>query len=66
MLVDFHERAKLLIRNGVPVEKIKELPQIKRMERAKEDKSGTEGITKLTVEVQDALTKIAQEYDQKI
>jgi V/A-type H+-transporting ATPase subunit A len=65
MLVDFYERARTLIRNGVPVEKIKELPQIKSMERVKEDKSRTEAVAKLTAEVQDALMKIAQEYDLK-
>jgi V/A-type H+-transporting ATPase subunit A len=63
MLIDFHEKASVLVRNGVPAEKIKELPHIKRMERVKEDKAGTEGIGRLTVEVQDALIKIAQEYD---
>jgi V/A-type H+-transporting ATPase subunit A len=63
MLLDFHGRASILVKNGVPAEKIKELPYIRRMERAKEEKSGTEGIAKLTGEVQDALSKIAQEYD---
>jgi hypothetical protein len=33
------------------------------MERAKEEKSGVEGVTRLTTEVQDALAKIAREYD---
>jgi V/A-type H+-transporting ATPase subunit A len=66
MVVDFYERARTLIRNGVPVEKIKELPQTKSMERVKEEKSGTEAVAKLTAEVQDALTEIAQEYDLKI
>jgi V/A-type H+-transporting ATPase subunit A len=66
MLVDFYERSRTLIRNEVPVEKIKELPQIKSMERVKEDKSGTEAVAKLTAEVQDALMEIAQEYDLKI
>jgi V/A-type H+-transporting ATPase subunit A len=66
MLVDFYERSRTLIRNEVPVEKIKELPQIKSMERVKEDKSGIEAVAKLTAEVQDALTKIAQEYDVKV
>ncbi len=63
MLVDFYDRARALIREGVPIEKIKELPQIKRMERVKEDRSDTEGVIKLTAEVQDALMRIAQEYD---
>ena len=63
MLIDFYGKASTLVKNGVPAEKIKELPYIRRMERAKEEKSGTEGIAKLTVEVQDALGKIAQEYD---
>jgi len=66
MLMDFYDRARALVRNGVPVEKIKEIPQIKRMERAKEDKDGIEGVASLTAEVQDALVKIAQEYDLNI
>jgi len=63
MLIDFHERTSVLVRNGVPVEKMRELPQIKRMERAKEDKSGVEGIIKLTAEIQDAINRIGQEYN---
>jgi V/A-type H+-transporting ATPase subunit A len=66
LLIDFYEKASALVRNGVPVEKIKELPQIKRMERAKEEKGGTEGIARLTSEVQDSLGKIAQEYDLQL
>jgi len=62
MLIDFYERANTLVRKGVPAEKIKELPYIKRMERAKEE-SGVEGVAKLTAEVQDALAKIGREYD---
>jgi V/A-type H+-transporting ATPase subunit A len=63
MLIDFYERASVLVRKGVPAEKIKELPYIKRMERAKEEKSGVDGVAKLTVEVQEALSGIAREYD---
>lgn len=66
MLIGFYEKASALVRNGVPAERIKELPHIKRMERAKEEKGGTEGIARLTAEVQDALGKIAQEYDLKL
>jgi V/A-type H+-transporting ATPase subunit A len=62
MLIDFHERASILVRNGVPVEKIKEMNQIKMMERAKEDKGGLEGIMKLTEDVQNSISKIGQEY----
>jgi V/A-type H+-transporting ATPase subunit A len=66
MLIDFHEKASILVRNGVPAEKVKELTLIRRMERAKEDKSGTEGVAKLTAEVQQALSQIAKEYDLQI
>jgi V/A-type H+-transporting ATPase subunit A len=66
MLVDFHERARGLIRNGVPVEKIKELPQTKKIERVKANPEGTEAVARLTAEVHDALGKIAQEYDLTI
>lgn len=66
MLIDFHEKATVLVRNNVPIEKIKQLPQIKMMERAKEDKSGLDGIIKLTVDVQNAVARIGQEYNVSI
>jgi V/A-type H+-transporting ATPase subunit A len=66
LLMDFYDRSRALVRNGVPVEKIRELPQIKKMERIKEDKEGIEAVARLTAEVQDALTKTAEEYDQNI
>jgi V/A-type H+-transporting ATPase subunit A len=62
MLIDFNEKARSLVRNGVPVEKIKGLPHIKRMERAKYEKSSS-GVNKISAEVRDELTKIAQEYN---
>ena len=63
MLIDFHERSSILVQNGIPVEKIKEMPQIKKMERAKEDKGGIDSVIKLTRENQEALEKIGQEYN---
>ena len=66
MLIDFHERSSILVRNGIPVEKIKEMPQIKKMERAKEDKGGIDSIIKLTKDNQEALEKIGQEYNVSI
>jgi len=66
MLIDFHERASVLVKNGVPVEKIKELPQVKMMERAKEDKSGLEGVIKLTAEIQTTINQIGQEYNLSV
>ena len=66
MLIDFHERSSILVRNGIPVEKIKEMPQIKRMERAKEDKGGIDSVIKLTKDNQEALEKIGQEYNVSI
>jgi V/A-type H+-transporting ATPase subunit A len=65
MLIDFYERSSTLVRHGVPAEKIKELPYIKRMERAKEDTGGVGAIAKLTAEVQEALAKIGEEYEVK-
>jgi V/A-type H+-transporting ATPase subunit A len=62
MLMDFYEKARVLVRNGVPVERIKGLPQIKRMERAKYEKSSSE-VDKISFEVEDELGKIAQEYN---
>jgi V/A-type H+-transporting ATPase subunit A len=66
MLIDFHERASVLVKNGVPIEKIKELPQVKMMERAKEDKSGLEGVIKLTAEIQTTINQIGQEYNLSV
>ncbi|MFQ5710499.1 MAG: V-type ATP synthase subunit A [Candidatus Geothermarchaeales archaeon] len=63
MCIDFYDKAQVLVRNRVPIDRIKSLPQISRMNRAKEDKSGTEGILKLMREVDEELRKIGEEYD---
>jgi len=62
MIIAFHENSKVLVRAGVPVERIKGLPQIKRMERAKYEKTSA-GVTKLSSEVQQELANIANEYN---
>jgi len=63
MVIDFYEKAGVLVKNKVPIDRIKSLPQISKMNRAKEDKSGIEGMVKLVNEVDAELKKIAAEYN---
>jgi len=63
MVIDFHGQAEVLVRNRVPVSRINELPQISKMNRAKEDEGGVENILKLMNEVGHELKKISQEYE---
>jgi len=39
---------------------------VKMMERAKEDKSGLEGVIKLTTEIQTTISRIGQEYNLSV
>jgi len=61
MLIEFHERAKLLVREGVPVEKIRSIPQITLMQRAKFEKNSGE-IDRISNQTNDELTKLAREH----
>jgi V/A-type H+-transporting ATPase subunit A len=65
MLMDFYEKARTLVREGVPVERIKNLPNIKQMERAKYEKD-SRGVVRISTELNDELSKIAQEYNLTI
>ncbi|MGQ9543151.1 MAG: V-type ATP synthase subunit A [Candidatus Bathyarchaeia archaeon] len=62
LLLGFYDMASELIQKGVPVDRVRALPQIARLERAKEDKSGLEGINKLSQELNIEIEKIRQEY----
>jgi len=62
MILDFHEKAQLLVKKQVPIEKIAELPIISRMKRIKEDKGGERAVLQLGKEVDEQLGKIAQSY----
>ena len=61
-LLDFYDKASYLVQKGVPVDRIKSLPHITRLERAKEDKAGIKGLQKLSEEIDAETTKLRQEY----
>ncbi|MGQ9718864.1 MAG: V-type ATP synthase subunit A [Nitrososphaerales archaeon] len=62
MIIDFYKKAHMLILNRVPIERIRELPQISRMIRVKEQEKGIVAIEGLMDEVMGQLDKIASEY----
>ncbi|NWG09698.1 MAG: V-type ATP synthase subunit A [Nitrososphaerales archaeon] len=62
MIIDFYKKAHMLILNRVPIERIRELPQISRMIRVKEQEKGIVVIEGLMDEVMGQLDKIALEY----
>jgi len=61
-LLDFYDRASYLVQKGVPVERIRSLPQVSRLERAKEDKRGMQGLQSLSEEIESEMAKLRQEY----
>jgi V/A-type H+-transporting ATPase subunit A len=62
MIVDFHRSAMKLVNRKVPIDMIRELPQIPLVMRAKENPGRTEYITRLAEEVQGALETVASDY----
>jgi V/A-type H+-transporting ATPase subunit A len=62
IILSFYEKAKTLVKTGVPVKKIVDLPIISKMKRVKEDEQGEKGILQLKREADEELEKIAQDY----
>jgi V/A-type H+-transporting ATPase subunit A len=62
MIIDFHERAIKLVKNRIPIDVIREIPQISLMMRAKEDRGGVKSILKIMQDTEEALEKIANNY----
>ena len=62
-LLDFYDKTSNLVDNGVPAERIKSLPQISKLERAKEDKSGIKGLQTLSEEIDVEIGKLKEEYE---
>ncbi len=62
MIMDFHEKAIKLVKNRVPIDVIREIPQISLMMRAKEDRGGIKSILKIIQDTEEALEKIANNY----
>ncbi|MCK5626403.1 V-type ATP synthase subunit A [Candidatus Bathyarchaeota archaeon] len=61
-LLNFYDKTSNLVDNGVPAERIKSLPQISKLERAKEDKSGIKGLQTLSEEIDVEIGKLKEEY----
>ena len=61
-MIDFHNKARDLIMNNIPIDRIRSLPQISRMIRVKEQEKGVTAIEELIEEVTNELEKIASEY----
>ena len=61
-LLDFYDKTRNLVDNGVPAERIKSLPQISKLERAKEDESGIKGLQTLSEEIDVEVSKLKEEY----
>jgi V/A-type H+-transporting ATPase subunit A len=62
MIIDFHSTALKLVDRRVPIDLIRELPQIPLMMRAKENPGGSEYIIGLMNDAQAALEKMAESY----
>jgi V/A-type H+-transporting ATPase subunit A len=62
MIMDFHEKAMRLIENRVPINLIREIPQISMMMRVKEDAGGVDSVLRVMKETEDNLERIAVEH----
>jgi V/A-type H+-transporting ATPase subunit A len=60
MIIDFHEISSELVKKGVPVRTIRELPYISRMKRVKEDRGGIQAVKALLDEVCKVLEAIGK------
>ncbi|MEM3832166.1 MAG: V-type ATP synthase subunit A [Thermoprotei archaeon] len=62
MIIDFYDDAVKLVKNRIPIDVIRELPQISLMMRVKEDHGGVKSILKVIEDTKEALEKIASNY----
>ena len=62
MILRFHVKAQVLIKNQVPIEKLMNLPIISKMKRIKEDKGQETAISQLIQEIDTNLEEIAKEH----
>ena len=66
MIMDFHEAAYELVRNGVPIERIRSLPYISIMMRVKEDPEKVDAIMRVYNDAINTLKKIGSEYGVEV
>ena len=62
MILDFYDKAYILVRNKVPIDEISGLPEVFQMMRVKEDERGLIAVKELYSHVIDSLYKIAAKY----
>ena len=66
MIMDFHEKAMMMIKNKVPITAIREMSQISMMMKIKEDPKGIDNIFKIMKDIENALERIAIDHDFSI
>lgn len=62
MILNFHEKAMLMIKQRVPFTRIREMPQISMMMKIKEDPKGIDSILEIMKDTENALELIALDY----
>ncbi|RLE93537.1 MAG: V-type ATP synthase subunit A [Thermoprotei archaeon] len=63
MMMDFYDKAYVLIKNRVPIDEIAELPEVFEMMRVKDDERDLEAVKDLYERVMKALENIAKKYN---
>jgi len=62
MILDFFTKAQILVKNGVPIRKLLDLPFISRMKRIKEDKGEEMVVFQLIKEMDEELSGLGKSY----
>ncbi|RLE82608.1 MAG: V-type ATP synthase subunit A [Thermoprotei archaeon] len=63
MMMDFYDKAYMLIKRRVPIDEIAEMPVVFEMMRVKEDERDLEAVKELYKRVMEALSNIAKKYN---
>ena len=63
MILDFFTKAQILVKNGVPIRKLLDLPFVSRMKRIKEDKGEDMAVFQLIKEMDEELSGLGKSYN---
>ncbi|HXX87096.1 MAG TPA: V-type ATP synthase subunit A [Candidatus Acidoferrum sp.] len=63
MILDFFTKAQILVKNGVPIRKLLDLPFVSRMKRIKEDKGEEMVVFQLIKEMDEELSGLGKSYN---
>ncbi|RLG82361.1 MAG: V-type ATP synthase subunit A [Thermoprotei archaeon] len=66
LIMDFYDKAYILVRHGVPIDEITSLPSVYEIMRVKEDERGIEAIKELYNIVMNDLEKIIKKYEMEM